>query len=182
MLLKPRGWSTPPSPMRQLAERFPGSSPFGRVPDTSIQYGTPLHARRIIVRDCPLLEVHVGVRVAGKSGVLHECDIAVIERGEAESCRQNGTEPRSFHLKIAVEAKFYSANLGLDLARSFIGLTRDLAPSASPCFVANITSASVVRLLGARTREWQDEVVPESNGARRLRAFFENQFHRYCVG
>ena len=42
-----------------------------------------------------LLEVHVGVRVQGRSNVLHECDVCVIEQKEAEICRTEQREPRS---------------------------------------------------------------------------------------
>src|SRR3954449_124772 len=33
--------------------------------------------------NCDPLEVHVGVRVQGRSGVLHECDVLVLPQAEA---------------------------------------------------------------------------------------------------
>lgn len=41
----------------------------------------------------PPLEAHLGIRVSGRSQVLHECDVAVLDRSEAQECRQNRTEP-----------------------------------------------------------------------------------------
>ena len=52
------------------------------------------------------LEAHVGVRAAGKSGVLHEFDVCVIRRSEAETARQNRVHPRSSKILIGVECKF----------------------------------------------------------------------------
>jgi len=125
------------------------------------------------------LEAHVGILVAGKSQVLHECDVAVLDRDEARMCRRDRTEPRSSTLEISVEAKFYSTTLGLDLARSFIGLISDLS-ATYPYFVANTTSTSVIRLLNRRRdRHWFDEVLSGASSAELLHGFFANAFHRY---
>src|SRR5262245_57594940 len=43
----------------------------------------PYSHARISFPNCPHLEVHVGIFVAGKSGVAHECDVAVLRRSEA---------------------------------------------------------------------------------------------------
>ena len=126
----------------------------------------------------PPLEAHVGIRVRGKSGVLHECDVAVLYEAEAQHCRISEADPRSSKVLLAIEAKFYSANLSLGLARAYLGLTSDLSVK-EPCFVANISSVSVAKLLAARTRNWQDNVVPDSQGASRLLAFTQDVFHRY---
>jgi hypothetical protein len=127
----------------------------------------------------PPLEAHVGILVAGKSQVLHECDVAVLDRAEAEECRQNRTEPRSRTLTLSAEAKFYTTALGLNLARSFIGLISDLSTSF-PCFVANTTSVSAMRLLAARKdRDWFDNVIVGQQSAGLLRSFFATAFHHY---
>lgn len=127
----------------------------------------------------PPLEAHLGILVAGKSQVLHECDVAVLGRAEAEECRQNRTEPRSRTLTLSAEAKFYTTALGLDLARSFIGLISDLTTSF-PCFVSNTTSVSAMRLLSARKeRNWFDDVMVGQPSADLLRSFFARAFHYY---
>jgi hypothetical protein len=41
------------------------------------------------------LEAHIGVKVAGRSGVLHELDVSVIRQSEAYTARQNQVHPRS---------------------------------------------------------------------------------------
>ena len=43
---------------------------------------------------CPPLEVHVGIRVTGRSRVLHECDVAVLYRDEAQMCREEHVYPK----------------------------------------------------------------------------------------
>jgi hypothetical protein len=127
----------------------------------------------------PPLEVHLGIRVAGKSQVLHECDVAVLDRAEARECRRNRTEPRSRTLEISAEAKFYTTSLQLNLARSYVGLVTDLSVSF-PCFVTNSTSASAMRLLAARKeRHWYDRVMVGQSSTDLLRSFFATAFHHY---
>jgi hypothetical protein len=133
----------------------------------------------IVFPNQPVLEAHVGVRVAGKSRVLHECDVALIRQTEAESCRQWRTDPRSSQLELAIEAKYYvSSDLELGLGRAFIGLKADLSAQLA-CFVTNSTSTSIMRLLTARNCDWQDEVLPQTPGAVRLEGLLHNFFHRY---
>lgn len=43
--------------------------------------------------NCPDLEAHVGIFVAGKSGVAHECDVAVLYSDEAHVCRGENVHP-----------------------------------------------------------------------------------------
>lgn len=125
------------------------------------------------------LEAHIGVRVLGKSGVLHECDVAVIERDEAETCRQRRVPPRSSKVLIAVECKFYSTPLQLHLARAFIGLTTDLS-AEKPVFVTNSGSQSLEKLLSGRDREWEHNLSPNATmEVQRLKAKFQIAFQHY---
>lgn len=113
----------------------------------------------------PPLEAHTGIKVAGKSGVLHELDVAVLERAEAENCRLNSVSPRSSKVYVAVECKFYTSSLQLHLARSFVGLVHDLSVN-SPFFVTNTSSASVERLLSHRVKHgWEKEITPTCKNA-----------------
>lgn len=110
--------------------------------------------------DKPSLEAHIGVKVAGKSGVLHELDVAVMERAEAENCRRNSVSPRSNKVLVGVECKFYASSLQLHLARGFVGLVNDLSVK-SPFFVTNTSSASVEKLLSHRVKHgWEKEISP----------------------
>jgi hypothetical protein len=122
------------------------------------------------------LEAHIGIRVAGKSGVLHELDICVLSRAEAETSRRNQVHPRSAKVLIGVECKFYTASLNLGLARAFIGLGTDVT-AKNTFFVSNTSSASVERLLTARGRNWGHQVFPGSAiNVDRLRNEFQSAF------
>lgn len=125
------------------------------------------------------LEAHVGVRVVGKSGVLHECDVAVIEQAEAETCRQRQVPPRPSKVLVAVECKFYSTPHQLNFARAFIGLTSDLS-ATQPLFVTNSSSDSLEKLLSERGRIWEHNLTPSASvKVMRLRHKFQNAFQDY---
>ncbi len=122
------------------------------------------------------LETHVGVRVAGKSGVLHELDVCVIRQSEADTARQNQVHPRSAKVIIGVECKFYTTPLPLNLARAFIGLGSDIS-SKNIIFVTNAESESVEKLLTARGKQWANRAVPATPvDVERLRGEFQTAF------
>lgn len=114
---------------------------------------------------CPLLEAHVGVRVSGHSNVLHECDVVVLLKDEAELCRAGPAliAPRSSKIVLAVEAKYYSAGLPLRLGREFLGLTRDL--SGTVFFVVNRGGGSVEKLLAHKGQFWEHYITPSDASA-----------------
>lgn len=160
-----------------------GNSPSRFVFRTSPGYifsqAKPYTHAVIAFQGKPGLEAHVGVRVVGKSGVLHECDVAVIEQLEAETCRQKQVPPRSSKVLIAVECKFYSTPLQLHLARSFLGLLSDLSAKEA-LFVTNSSSESVEKLLSARGRDWEHDVTPSAAlEVSRLRHAFQEGFKHY---
>lgn len=127
----------------------------------------------------PTLEAHVGVRFSGRSGVLHECDVAVLFQQEAATCRAGQVPPRSEKLLLALECKFYSTPLKLDLARSFIGLESDMSTGRlRQChFVSNTSSESVQRLLAKQGRHWERDINPHSQTAvERLRNLIQHSF------
>lgn len=110
---------------------------------------------------CESLEVHVGVRVQGRSRVLHECDVLVLPAAEAELARQREVAPRGTRCLLAVECKYYGTHLQLYLARGFHGLHSDLG-LAHPFFAANINAPRVERFLSYHRRRWAHGVVPRS--------------------
>jgi hypothetical protein len=128
--------------------------------------------------DKPPLEAHVGVRVSGKSGVLHECDVAVVMKAEADLCRSANLSPRSARVKLSAECKFYSTDVPLGMARGFVGLTADLT-TTDRFFVVNTGSDSVERLLTHLRREWDHQIIPGSNTVDRLRYSFRDSFKKF---
>ena len=130
--------------------------------------------------DCPTLEVHVGVRVTGRSRVLHECDVAVIYKEEADLCRAEQVHPRAARVAIAVECKFYTSALQLYLGRGFLGLTRDIQ-AKERYFVTNAQSASVAKLIGYHQSEWDFGVIPSANEALELQTRFSRAFRDFTV-
>jgi len=136
----------------------------------------PYTHARIVFDGCPELEAHIGVYVTGKSRVMHECDVAVIERREALVCRGAGVHPRNNKLLLAVECKFHAGTLALGLARSFLGLADEL--NKKNCFlVTNATSASVEKMVTYHRNEWEtgldlkDPSIPNNLRSRVARVF-----------
>jgi hypothetical protein len=129
---------------------------------------------------CPRLEVHVGARVIGKSRILHECDVAVLYRDEAELCRQERVYPRASRVIVAVECKFYTSALQLHLARGFLGLTKDIYPKER-YFVTNAHSDSVKRLIAHHDAEWECGVIPNNKEAEDLLHSFSRAFRNFKI-
>ncbi|SFK68176.1 hypothetical protein SAMN05216275_1329 [Streptosporangium canum] len=127
----------------------------------------------------PPLEVHVGVQVQGSSGVLHECDVLVLTQDEANQSRSARVAPKARNCILAIECKFYSSNLPLDLARSFQGLGTDLGEKARPTFVSNSTSGTVKRYLSHKGRLWEHSVIPGNPQVRGLREKIREAFKIY---
>ena len=120
----------------------------------------------------PTLEAHIGIKVTGKSGVLHEADVAVLDSAETENCRLNSVSPRSSKVLMAVECKYYCSTLQLSLARSFVGLVSDFSVR-EPYFVTNTNSASVEKLLSHRVKHWEKDITPSCNNGEVDRLTFE---------
>jgi hypothetical protein len=130
---------------------------------------------------CPSLEAHVGIRVSGHSGVLHECDISVLIKDEADVCRSRAENvaPRSHKIVIALEAKYYTTDLALHLGRGFLGFTRDTS-THNPFFVINRDARSIERLLAYKKQHWEHRVVPSENLAvGRLINAFQKAFQNF---
>lgn len=125
---------------------------------------------------CDELEAHVGVRVEGKSGVLHEFDVSVIERAECIASRNSQLHPKHAKMLFGIECKFYTTALNLGLARSFVGLGADVTADRT-YFVTNNSSSSLEKLLSARKRKWGNHVFPGSTvDVDRVRSDFQTFF------
>lgn len=111
----------------------------------------------------PVLEAHTGIYVTGTSQVMHEADVLVVRRDEAETCRQGRADPRYRHIALTAECKFYATTLPLHLARGFLGLCSDFSGKEA-YFVTNTQAASVERLLSHKRKKWDHQVVPQRQG------------------
>lgn len=109
-----------------------------------------------------VVEVHVGIKISGKSGVSHEADVAVVDRAECETCRRGKVNPRNTKVIFAVECKYYFTHLGIDLARSFLGLDSEFA-AKKVYFVSNTSSKSVEKILSKHSKKWDRNVIPRLN-------------------
>ncbi len=146
----------------------------GYLASTNQDYGYA----EIEFQDKPILEAHLGVRVAGASGVLHECDVCVLLQEEANVCRnsQTAVAPRSSRIVLSVEAKYYAADLGLRLGREFLGFLADTSVDKS-FFVVNRTSASIEKLLSHKNKLWEHDINPRNlRDVERLRNAFQTGF------
>jgi hypothetical protein len=110
------------------------------------------------------LEVHIGVRISGKSRVLHEGDVIVLLESEAARARSRNLAPRSHAVLFLAEAKFYATSLPLGMARGFMGLCSDLSVKTA-YLASNIDSREATRLLDARGHEYEPNLVPKSLAA-----------------
>jgi hypothetical protein len=128
--------------------------------------------------DCPPLEVHVGVRVQGRSGVLHECDVLVLPISEAELSREREVAPRGSRSLIAIECKYYSSYIALHLARGFHGLHADLGVK-TPIFMANLRAPRIERFLTYHDRRWELGALPGSKESVYLEAQVRESFKAF---
>jgi hypothetical protein len=164
-----------------------GSAPttyfFRKSPSSIFSTLHPYCHAEIAFQNCPTLEAHVGVYVAGRSQVEHECDVAVLHKSEADLCRQRAVHPRSSKLIVAVECKFYiNANVGINLGRSFLGLLSDIY-SGERFFVSTKDSSSVKKLFAKHNKEYElglSPLVPDIEV--RLRGGFEKAFRDFKAG
>ncbi len=130
--------------------------------------------------DCDPLEVHVGVRVQGRSGVLHECDVLVLPAAEAALARSKAVAPRGSRSLLAVECKYYASYLSPYLARGFQGLHSDLG-LLHPFFVANVRAPRIERYLSYHKRKWENGVMPATAEAVYLEGLIRDAFKQHTA-
>lgn len=129
---------------------------------------------------CPDLEAHVGIYVSGRSKVKHECDVAVLYKSEADTCRANNVHPRCTKVVLTAECKFYiQSTVGIPLGRSFLGLIHDIQ-NGERYFIATRASQSVARLFSKHNKEYEIGLSPmDRDMETRLRGSFEKAFRDY---
>lgn len=104
-------------------------------------------------------EAHIGIYVEGLAGVMHECDLAVVEQAEAAFCRRNGVHPKKAAVLLTAECKFYTGKLGIALGREFLGTTADLG-SEGRFMLSNSDGRSVDRVLAHHKRKRHFGLTP----------------------
>ena len=99
-----------------------------------------------------IFEAHVGVYLQGVAGVVHECDVLVIDRSEGVFCRRNAVHPKRSTAAITAECKFYAGKLGIDIGREFLGVTTDIGKE-DRFLLSNSGGRSVDRVLAHHKRQ-----------------------------
>ncbi|MGE6321004.1 hypothetical protein ACQKEF_12090 [Pseudomonas oryzihabitans] len=127
-------------------------------------------------------EAHIGVYMEGLAGVVHECDVLVIDAGEGEFCRRAGVHPKKIHAALTAECKFYSGLLGISLAREFLGATIDLGKE-DRFFLSNSDGKTLDRVLAHHKRQRYLGLTPlnpdaEFQAISQFRTAFRNQISK----
>ncbi|MCA9628653.1 MAG: hypothetical protein KC766_13335 [Myxococcales bacterium] len=108
-------------------------------------------------------ELHSTLRSEGRSKVLHELDVALVERAEAVRCRQAGISPRAAKVKLLAECKFYGRSLPLHLGREYLGLSSEFRIRVKT-IVSNVRSDHIGRMIASQRGTENFDVSPMTPG------------------
>ncbi len=159
--------------LKRHPERLTFRNRAGQIYDTTQPYTHGV----IEFENKPPLEIHLGVKVHGRLRMLYDCDVCVLYKIEAESCRENRREPRASRILIAVDCQHYTTQLKLELAQAFLAFSSELRVRGNCYFVSNSESDTVAKLLASRKRKWETGVIPDkTNNINRLMYEFQNTF------
>lgn len=89
-------------------------------------------------------ELHLGVRVRGLSGILHEFDVVALTRLGASIARKSKKDPSHDITRLHIEAKFHKNDLSLGVGRSLVGLKVE-CPSVHPFLVSRAAGSQKLR-------------------------------------
>ncbi|MGB3535757.1 MAG: hypothetical protein WBA13_19845 [Microcoleaceae cyanobacterium] len=125
----------------------------------------------------PPLEAHLSIKVHGRLRMLYDCDVSVLYKMEAESCRENNREPRASRILIAVDCHHYTTQLKFEFAQAFLAFYSELRVRGNCYFVSNSESETVEKLLASRKRKWETGIIPDqTNNINRLMYELQNTF------
>lgn len=151
----------------------------GRIASSGTPGGPPFTHAVLSSANRPDLEVHTGILVVGKSKVVHEADLVILPREQADRCRRFDVDPPSSSAILSLEAKYYTMPVALSTAREFLGLSKDLSPKQI-VFACTVASASAMALLaGTSSVEYDDGVLPSRNGEVSLREYVRRILRNY---
>lgn len=91
-------------------------------------------------------ELHIGIRIQGDSGVLHEFDVVGIDHHQARIARLTDSHPHHGTTRLHIEAKFHKSDLTLGVGRAIVGLKSD-CPSIHPFLVSRAEGSDTIRTL-----------------------------------
>lgn len=80
-----------------------------------------------ITHGSSVVQAHQGIYLNGVSGAYHQADLAILPDSECDVSLAKRRRPRASKLVFGSEAKCYGPPLGIDIARSFLGLRRDFS-------------------------------------------------------
>jgi len=127
--------------------------------------------------DKPALEVHLAVKVQGRAGVLHNCNLLMLYQKEANICRLLQREPRHSQVVLAVKSQHNTSELKLETASAFIGLASDIRYEGGSYFISNTYSEAVAKLLTIARKKWELNIFPRAtNDVHRLMYSFQTIF------
>jgi hypothetical protein len=93
-------------------------------------------------------ELHNGIRVMGKSDILHELDICILTKREAERCRFHSVNPSHTKIRLLIECKYYGVDLPLRIGREYLGLSSEFQVRVKT-LVSNIEDVNILKLLNS---------------------------------
>jgi hypothetical protein len=106
-------------------------------------------------------ELQTDLRVAGSSKVLHELDVCILERQEAQRCRNTGKDPKVGSVRLLVECKFYGDTIPLGVGREYLGLRDEFYPSKrGKTLVTNVDNPEIRLLLRQHNCTGNPRVIP----------------------
>lgn len=127
--------------------------------------------------DKPPLEVHIGVKIHGRLRVLYDCDICVLYKIEADSCRTNQRQPRASRVLMAIDCQYYASEFKLEVAQAFLAFSSELRVAGNCYFISNSSSDYAAKLLASRKRKWESDIFPSAlNNVNRLMYDFQTNF------
>ena len=104
-------------------------------------------------------ELHTDLQVEGRSKVLHELDVTLLDRDEAIRCRQAGVSPRHGKVVLLAECKFYGRSLPLEIGREFLGLSSEFTVRVKT-IVSNVRSDSVGKMIASHKGTANFDISP----------------------
>lgn len=119
----------------------------------------------------PDLEVHLGVKVSGRSPVgvslptaslhlLHEFDLLVLRASIADACRAGNTDPDYSAVVLHAEMKYFGGKLSLPVGRASVGMAVECALAGKSVLVTNRLGYTVQDLVEHHGVTFRYRVLP----------------------